>query len=340
MKEPGDTSRLDSQRAYWDSNLDTRNLSQAASLAADGASVRPSGTSAAPDAPHPNLDEEIAFLSSPEYQYARKQLGDISSGLLVLDIGCGMGVNALAMARDGARVVAFDLSLERLRALMRWARAEGLAGLIFPVQGAIERAPLRNGALDRAFTKSVLIHTRIDEAGREIARILKAGGLGGRSGRCGPDGRPAQGGPNEDATNRAGKDSEEGPCGSEGCGIGVFIEPSRFNPFAAVYRRFFGPRIWRDIAFYFDDARWRRFARPFASFERRPFFFLAFAAFYWQFGRRDLSRFGRSLRFWSRLDAVLFRMAPFLKRLRWMDVVTVYAPAAGAAPGEGDRPRN
>ena len=255
------------QRPYWDSNLDTKNLS-------DGQSQRL------------DLDEEIGFLSSPEYLYARGRMGDVS-GAAVLDVGCGMGVNALALAQAGARVVAFDLSLPRLKALKTWAEAEGLGDRVFPVQGAIESAPLRDGSVDRAFTKSVLIHVDVDAAAAEIARTLAA------------DGR------------------------------GVFIEPARFNPFAAAYRLLFAPNIWRAIAAYFDGKRWARLTRPFASAERRPFFLLSFLAFYWQFARRDRKRFARALRFWGRVDEALFRLCPPLKALRWMDVMTV---CKGAPP--------
>jgi len=250
------------QREYWDANLDTKNLSDNAPKRLD-------------------LDEEIAFLSSPEYLYAREQLGNVS-GVIIFEIGPGMGVNALALARAGARVVAMDLSLVRLKSLMVWARAEGLADRILPVQGEIERAPLAAASCDRAFTKSVLIHTRIEQAGAEIARALKADGWG------------------------------------------VFIEPSRFNPLVNLYRRFLAPKIWRTIASYFDAHRWERFGRPFGRIERKPFFFLSFLAFYWQFVRRDLRRFQRSLCFWSRLDAALVRLCPPLRALRWMDVTTVH----------------
>jgi SAM-dependent methyltransferase len=269
---------LRQQRPYWDSNLDTKNLS--------------SGD----EGQRLDLDEEIAFLSSPEYLCAREQMGDVS-GLAVLDIGCGMGVNALALARAGARVVAFDLSLQRLKALKAWAVEEGVGDRILPLQGAIESAPLRGDSLDRAFTKSVLIHAQIDEAAVEIARTLAPGGRG------------------------------------------VFIEPARFNPLVAVYRLLFAPKIWRTIATYFDRARWARFAAPFASAERRPFFFLSFFAFYWQFARRDRQRFERATRFLGRIDEALFRLCPPLKALRWMDVMMVSKNAPPTAPAAPPRSR-
>lgn len=260
-----DTPHSDEQRSYWDANLDTRNLSSEQSTL-------------------PDLDEEIGFLSSPEYEHARRELGSLD-GRVVVDIGCGMGVNALAMARDGARVVAMDLSGERLRALRQWAKAEGLAERILLVQGAIENAPLADESLDAAFTKSVLIHTRLDRAGEEIARMLK------------PSGR------------------------------GVFVEPASGNPFVALYRRFLGPRIWQDIAVYFNAERWRLLAKSFhgdvTDVDRAPFFLLGFLAFRWQFSRRDLERFRKSLALWGRVDGALFRIAPVLKRLRWMDVATL-----------------
>ena len=262
------------QRAYWDANLDTRNLS-------------------APGVAPPDLDEEIRFLSSPEYVYALQRLGD-PAGRRILEIGAGLGVNALALARAGATVWALDVSLERLRALGDWARREGLAHRIVLVQGAIEAAPFRDGGFDRAFTKSVLIHTGLDGAGAETARVLR------------PD------------------------------GWGVFIEPARYNPFVWLYRRLFAPAVWRTIAEYFDADRWRRFCKPFAGHDRRPFFLFGFLAFVWQFARRDVGRFERSVRRWDRADAMLFRLAPPLRGLRWMDVVVAWKSAPPPRPaGDG-----
>ena len=43
----------------------------------------------------------------------------------------------------------------------------------------------------------------------------------------------------------------------------------------------------------------------------------------WQFSKRDLGRFRKSLAFWGRVDNALFRIAPVLKRLRWMDVTAL-----------------
>jgi ubiquinone/menaquinone biosynthesis C-methylase UbiE len=100
------------------------------------------------------------------------------AGMRVLEIGAGLGVNTLQLAGRGARVVATDISLERLRALDAVARASGAGAAVMPVRCAAEALPFRRDAFDRACTKSVLIHTRISEAAAEAARVLSPGGRG------------------------------------------------------------------------------------------------------------------------------------------------------------------
>ncbi len=72
-------------------------------------------------------------------------LGDVH-GLRVLDFGCGAARWAIALAREGASVVGFDLSLHRLSQARRM-----LSGHPVPVRlvrGDAERPPFTNGSFD------------------------------------------------------------------------------------------------------------------------------------------------------------------------------------------------
>ena len=146
-------------RDYWNENLDTDNLS------------RRGGES------HPDLDEAFAFAATPEFEWLRRRVGDVE-GSLVIDIGGGIGMHALLWAQAGARVVVVDLALRRLAALRTIAQNAGLADRIDFVVGSAESIPLSADSADVIFTKSVLIHTNLPSAAREIHRVLRPGGHG------------------------------------------------------------------------------------------------------------------------------------------------------------------
>jgi SAM-dependent methyltransferase len=98
-------------------------------------------------------------------------------GARALEIGCGLGRNAAALAARYARVDALDISPEML------ARAER-AGLPENVHLALgsgrDLAGLPGGAFDLVFSALVLQHVPADEHVaaylREIARVLRRGG--------------------------------------------------------------------------------------------------------------------------------------------------------------------
>ena len=148
--------RADS-REYWNSNLDPDNLGRAF------------------DSPDFNYERALPFYMTPDQRCALDHLAPLD-GALALEVGCGIGLNAIHMASHGATVVAIDLSGERLRMLREVARRAGCAERLVAVRCAAEALPFRTGVFDRACSKSVLIHTRLDEAAGEIARAMKPGG--------------------------------------------------------------------------------------------------------------------------------------------------------------------
>ncbi len=144
--------------SYWDANLDPQNLGAAGDAARAVAA-------------------EMPFYETPDQRWALQQMAPLAA-TRVLEIGAGLGVNTLQLAGRGARVVATDISLERLRVLGEVARGSGAGAAVLPVRCAAEALPFRAGSFDRACSKSVLIHTRIPEASAEAARVLVRGGRG------------------------------------------------------------------------------------------------------------------------------------------------------------------
>jgi SAM-dependent methyltransferase len=121
--------------------------------------------------------EELAFYLTPEQEFAYEAVGGFK-GRRILEIGAGVGVNALHMAAQGARVVAVDMSRTRLAILKRVAGEMGLEGKVWPVCARAEQLPLREGVADAAYSKSSLIHTDLPAALGEIRRALREEGRG------------------------------------------------------------------------------------------------------------------------------------------------------------------
>ncbi len=97
----------------------------------------------------------------------------------VLDLGCGGGHVAYAVAPEVAEVVAYDLSAEMLAVVAAAARERGLANLR-TVEGPAERLPFPDDSFDIVLSRYSAHHWRDLDAGlREAARVVRPGGLVG-----------------------------------------------------------------------------------------------------------------------------------------------------------------
>lgn len=96
------------------------------------------------------------------------------SGAWVVDVGCGVGLQAAAVAARGARCVACDFS----RGILLEARKN--APGVHLVQADASRLPFRTGVVDGAYSWYMIQHIPRGEsrraALREMARILCPGG--------------------------------------------------------------------------------------------------------------------------------------------------------------------
>jgi len=142
-------------RQHWDRTLDPQNLSQ--------------------DRTEFDYETELLHWDSTEQRWALSRMRPLG-GRMVLELGGGLGVGAVALARGGAYVALLDISVERAKAARRAIRRAGLEDRIFVVVGAAENLPFREGAFDYVTTKSVLIHTDLPRAAAEIHRALRPGG--------------------------------------------------------------------------------------------------------------------------------------------------------------------
>jgi ubiquinone/menaquinone biosynthesis C-methylase UbiE len=89
-----------------------------------------------------------------------------------LDLGCGLGDLARAVADTGARVVATDVSIENARRSRENLGVSGTPALV--VQGEGEHLPFGDAAFDLVILADVIEH--VDSVGatlREVARVLR-----------------------------------------------------------------------------------------------------------------------------------------------------------------------
>ena len=93
-------------------------------------------------------------------------------GMSVLELGCGTGYFTRELARSGAEIVAIDVSPE----LLEIARANCSASSVrYEIQNAYDLS-YPDAVFDSVVGSSVLHHLEINEALREIYRVLKSGG--------------------------------------------------------------------------------------------------------------------------------------------------------------------
>jgi len=96
----------------------------------------------------------------------------LGPGMSVLELGCGTGYLTRELARSGADIVAIDVSPE----LLEIARANCSAPNVrYEIQNAYELS-YPDAVFDSVVGSSVLHHLEIEEALREIYRVLKPGG--------------------------------------------------------------------------------------------------------------------------------------------------------------------
>ncbi len=101
-------------------------------------------------------------------------LGDLR-GTRALDYGCGHGMAAVAMARAGASVTAFDLSPGYVNETRERAAANGVSVECVTADG--EELPFADATFDAVWGNAILHHLDLAKAGRELRRVLKPGGV-------------------------------------------------------------------------------------------------------------------------------------------------------------------
>jgi ubiquinone/menaquinone biosynthesis C-methylase UbiE len=101
----------------------------------------------------------------------------ISSGLKVLDLGCGDGTTALPAGRRGAEVLGVDIAANLVAAGNKRARAEGLTNCTFREGDAADLNELSDDSFDLVVTIfGAMFAPRPFDVAKEIVRVTRPGG--------------------------------------------------------------------------------------------------------------------------------------------------------------------
>ena len=97
------------------------------------------------------------------------------AGRDVLEVGCGLGTDAVQFARNGARYTGVDLTLRSIELTSLRFRQEKLDGRFLNADA--ENLPFPHASFDLVYSHGVLHHTpNTERAVQEVHRVLKPGG--------------------------------------------------------------------------------------------------------------------------------------------------------------------
>lgn len=243
--------------------------------------------------------ESFSSPTAVENRFALHALGGTQGlqGKRLLDLGCGAGETAVFFALQGAQVTAVDISGEMLLVAKALAAHHGVAVRLS--KGLAEAMPFDDRTFDCIYGNGVLHHVELEPALREIARVLRPGG-------------------------RA-----------------VFIEPLSHNPAIQVYR-WLAREVRTPTEQPFTFKQFRLIRRYFPSTDHREFWLLSLAIFlyyyfveridpgtdrYWKRVIRDGWRVGPAFRTLHRMDEIILRALPFLRRWCWNTAIVVEKPS-------------
>ena len=124
-------------------------------------------------------DEYFQRITSERYRWEYHLPGFLDrvarAGKEVLEIGCGMGIDASELARRGCQVTAIDLTERGIHLAKRNFARLGLAATL--KTGNAEALDFPDGTFDCVYSCGVLHHTpNTDRAISEVRRVLKPGG--------------------------------------------------------------------------------------------------------------------------------------------------------------------
>ncbi len=234
-----------------------------------------------------------------ENAHVLSQLGDLN-GKRVLDIGCGQGDTSVFLALQGARVCAIDVADKMVELTQALARIHKVGDRVEGQAVRVEDMKYPNDYFDLIFADGVLHHLDIPLAVPNLVRVLRKGGRG------------------------------------------IFLEPQKGSIFSEIYRHFAKDLRTPDER-PLEKRDFEYLAGQFGQLDHREYHLVSLLLFtmrfvtlklsgkafpYWMDEVRQGQYHPGLLRFLQRVDEVLFRYLPVLRRYTWMTVITVQKQSA------------
>lgn len=124
-----------------------------------------------------DISKQFNGITSPEYKEAITLLGDVQRKK-VLNLGCGLGEEAVFLALKGAHVYAIDISSKMIEFSKKLAKKYKVEKKIFYYKMSAENLKFKNETFDAVLGCNVLHHVDLKKSTYEIKRVLKKNGVG------------------------------------------------------------------------------------------------------------------------------------------------------------------
>ena len=119
------------------------------------------------------VDESFQASTCPENRHIISRLSPLKDKR-VLELGCGAGEASVYMAKQGAKVVAGDLSEEMLKVALKLAARHNVK--IETLKTSADRLAVEDESFDVVYAANLLHHVDIEPTLKEVHRALKPGG--------------------------------------------------------------------------------------------------------------------------------------------------------------------
>jgi len=127
------------------------------------------------------ISEDVSYQEKRKFRYSLQDYMPATfqfaafTGKLVLDLGCGAGIDSAEFARNGASVVSVDFTLIATQSTQSLLKEANLPAQV--AQADATSLPFKNDTFDCVYSFGVLHHIpNVERAMVEIKRVLKPGG--------------------------------------------------------------------------------------------------------------------------------------------------------------------
>jgi len=236
------------------------------------------------------VDESFEACTAPENKLILKKLGNIRKKR-ILELGCGAGESSVYFAKKGAIVVATDLSSGMLKVVQKLAKKHHVH--LKTTRCRSDKTPFADSSFDIVYAANLMHHVEHAPTLTEAYRVLKKRG------------------------------------------IFVSYDPLAYNPLLNIYRKKATQvRTEDETPIKLSDLK--KFKKIFSKVEYHATWLCALWIFirfyliekvdpnkerYWKKILIEHKRLEKSYTRLERIDKVLFRLFPFLKRFGWNIVI-------------------